>query len=738
MRVKEEIPPTSGQLLVIRFAYGNKSTDIHPMKRRLIFAFAIAMSATLLLAELTPEQSSRITRTVGNIIGQIHYRQTKLNDEISGHHLKNYLNALDFGHMIFLKSDVEEFEKTHGTRLDDQVKFGSIRPAQQIFNRYLERLAQCQELVNEILGQKIDFALNEEFNPVRNKLPWPENKTELRNLWRGRIKMELLADRLISTQNGTEPDPKKTKESVAKIQRRYERLLKTMKNYDQGDILETYLSSLARAYDPHSDYMSPHEAENFKINSIDMKLTGIGAVLTSDDGYTKIVRIMAGGPAGRSKLIHANDRIIAVQNPGDKGPTDILDMKLDKVVSLIRGKKGSVVKLTIIPAGSDEPKVISITRDVVKLEDQLAKGYIIERRRDGEKEKLGVIRLPGFYDKCSAHCQKIIERFVKEGVEGVVLDLRYNGGGILQEAIKLTGLFINKGPVVQVKDYRGRQKVMNDTDEHITYEGPLVVAVSHMSASASEIVAAALQDHGRAIIVGGKATHGKGTVQQILPLNRSFISRLTGDSGQLKFTISKFYRINGATTQRDGVTPDIVLPSLLDYIGTSEGDLPRALESDKINEAKYDSLDQVSSFFTSLRRASTKRITSDQDYQYILEDINRAKERKANPSVSLNEQERRKESAQNKARIESRNKERAERSLPTEEYYEISLKIAENDNPLKKLDPPKPKKESNETENPTPPGTSEDLNTFNVDPELRENLRILSDFLLLNKKLAEN
>ena len=708
------------------------------MKRHFIIAFALALSAPPLLAELTPEQSSRITKTVGQIIGQIHYRQTKLNDEISGHHLKNYLNTLDFGHMIFLQSDVDQFVKIHGNRLDDQVKFGSLRPAQQIFNRYLERLAERQCQVNEILKDNLDFTKDEKFNPVRNKLPWPKSEAEAKELWRGRIKYELLADRLTYSKDGKAPDPKKIKESIGKIQRRYERLLKTMKGYDQGDILESYLSSLTRAYDPHSDYMSPHEAENFKINSIDMKLTGIGAVLTADDGYTKIVRIMPGGPAFRSKLIQANDRIIAVQNPVDKGPTDILDMKLDKVVSLIRGKKGSIVKLTIIPAGSDERKVISITRDVVKLEDQLAKGYIIERQRDNDKEKLGVIRLPGFYDKCSAHCQKIIERFIKEGVEGIVLDLRYNGGGILQEAIKLTGLFINKGPVVQVKDYRGREKVMNDTDARIIYEGPLVVAVSHMSASASEIVAAALQDHGRAIIVGGKATHGKGTVQQILPLNRTFISRLTGDSGQLKFTISKFYRINGSTTQRDGVTPDIVLPSLLDYIGTSEGDLPRALESDKIAEAKYDSLDQVSSFFTSLRRASAKRITSDQDYKYILEDINRAKDRKADPSVSLNEQERLEERAQNKSRSENRNKERAKRSLPSEEYYEISLKIAETNKPLKKLDPPKPIKESNETENPTPPDTSEDQNTFNLDPELRENLHILSDLLILSKELAEN
>ena len=366
------------------------------MKRRFVLTLMLALPLATLHAELTKEQSGRITKTVGQIIGQIHYRQTQLNDEISKHHLKNYLNALDFGHMIFLQSDVDSFEKLYATRLDDQVRFGNLRPAHQIFQRYLERLAERQQMVTALLKRPMDFSKQESFNPVRDELPWPKSTDEANELWRKRVKFELLADRLTYAKDGEKPDAKKVEESTAKIQRRYERLLKTMKAYEEAEILELYLSSLTRAYDPHSDYMSPHETENFKINSIDMQLTGIGAVLQADDGYTKIVRIMPGGPANRSKLIKANDRIIAVQNPDDKEATDILDMKLDKVVSLIRGKKGSVVKLTIIPAGTDERKVISITRDVVKLEDQLAKGYIIERQRDGKREKLGIIKLPGF------------------------------------------------------------------------------------------------------------------------------------------------------------------------------------------------------------------------------------------------------------------------------------------------------------------------------------------------------
>ena len=713
------------------FTRRNKSATITAMKRRATIILSLALLTGIIRADLTEQQAGRIAKTVGRIIGQIHYRQTKVNDDISKIHLDNYLTTLDVGHMIFMQSDVDEFKKTYGTRLDDEIKFGKIRPAQIIFNRYLERLTERQKLVDELLKEKMDYSKKERFNPVRNKLPWPKTKSETENLWRARIKYELLADRLTMSKDGKIPDAKKLKESRAKIGRRYVRLLKTMKEYGRDDILESYLSSLARAYDPHSDYMSPHEAENFKINSIDMQLTGIGAVLRVDDGYTTIVRIMPGGPAGRSKLINPNDKVIAVQNPGDKEPTDVIDMKIDKVVTLIRGKKGSDVKLTIIPAGTEERKVITITRDVVKLEDQLAKAYIIEHKRDGKSEKLGVIALPGFYSKCSNHCRTLIERLKKEGVAGIVLDLRQNGGGILQEAINLTGLFIEEGPVVQVKDYRNRKRVMADNNPRITYNGPLIVAVSHMSASASEIVAAALQDHGRAIVVGGKMTHGKGTVQQILPLNRSFIANLDKDSGQLKFTISKFYRINGATTQRDGVKPDIILPSVFDYLGMSEAELPRALESDEIEKAKYKSLDRVEAFFTSLRKASTKRINGDQDYKYIREDITRAKKQKEDRSVSLNESERRQERADNKTRIEARNKERADRAAQSEKYFEIDVKLAEAGKPLKKLDPPKPKKQ-----NPDPNAIPEDdSSTFRFDPELRETLQILSDFVKLNSKL---
>ena len=732
---KAELCAHGGQYSRFMFARLAKNTTLTAMKKLTLILLALVLLPWSAHAELTEAQAGRIARSVGSLIGQLHFRKSPLDDTLSEFHLKNYLDALDFGHMIFLAKDVEEFNTKYATRLDNEVRFGRMKPATEIYERFLTRLEERQKDVSKILAGKLDFTKQEKFNPIRAKLAWPKTEAEARELWRQRIKFELMSDQLTHSPKGTKPDAKKLKEAYAKIDRRYKRLLKNMKDNDMEAIMDLYLSAMTRAYDPHSDFMSPHEVENFKINMKDMQLSGIGAVLRVDDGYTTIVRIMQGGPAARSKLIHAGDKVVGVQNPGDKETTDLLDMTIDKVVQLIRGKKGTDVKLTIIPNGQDERKVITITRDIVKLEESLAKAYIIERKRDGKMEKLGVINLPGFYPKCAEHCRVLLESLKAEKVDGVVLDLRRNGGGILQEAIDLTGLFIETGPVVQVRERRivEREVVHRDKNEEITYNGPLIVAVSHFSASASEIVAAALQDYGRAIIVGGKTTHGKGTVQQLLPLNRRFVQGLgEDDEVWLKTTVSKFYRINGATTQLDGVTPDIVLPSIWDYMGKSEGELPRALEADKMKTADYKKLNRVEAFFTSLQKASDKRTGTVQDYKYIRDDIKRARDRKENPSVSINEAARRKERADNKARIEARNKERAERKQPAEKYFEQTVKGATANQPLKKLDPPKPKKE-----NADPDAIPEDdSNTFTLDPELRETLQILSDFVKLSNKFV--
>ena len=721
-------------------ATSKKPVKLPEMKRRIPFFVALMLLTSIASAELTEKHAGLITRKVGEIIGQIHYRQVKLNDEISQLHLKNYLDRLDFNHMIFLQSDVDSFKKIYGTRLDNLTKLGRIQPAKQIFDIYLQRLEQRQKLVAELVKEKMDYTKKDErFNTLRNKLPWPKTQAEARALWRARIKYELLADKLTISKDGKPLTAEQLKTSRDKVAKRYVRQLKNMKDYTLTNITETYLSALTQAYDPHSTYMSPFEASRFRDRTMNMSYSGIGAMLRVDEGYTTIVRLLPGGPAIRSGLIKANDKIIAVQNPDDKEPTDVVDMSINNVVQLILGKKGTDVKLTIIPAGTDERKVITITRGIVKMEESLAKAYIIERKRDNKTERLGIINLPSFYEKCTDHCRMLIEKLKAEKVDGIALDLRSNGGGLLGEAVNLTGLFIETGPITQIRRFNGAKQTLKDRNPTIIYNGPLVVAVSHQSASASEIVAAALQDFGRAVIVGGKTTHGKGTVQQVLPLSQQLVGGPPEGSGQLKFTISKFYRINGTTTQRDGVIPDIVIPAREDYLGMSEAELPRALESDKIAKADYDPLNRTAAFITSLRKASAKRVKESVDFKYILEDITRLKKQKEDRSVSLNEAERRKERVDTKKRIETRNKEIDGRKPHAEKYFEVTLKIPENKNAaikeveklLKKLEAPKPKKE-----NPDPNAIPEDTSgTFQLDPGLRETLQILSDYVLLNKKL---
>ena len=449
----------------------------------------------------------------------------------------------------------------------------------------------------------------------------------------------------------------------------------------------------------------------------------------------------------RGGELKANDRVVAVQNPDDKEPVDVVDMKLNKVVQLIRGPKGTDVKLTVIPAAAGDDavrKVITITRDEVKLEDQFAKAYIIERKTDdGKPVRLGVVDLRQFYDKCTRDVRKLIERLKEEGIDGLVLDLRRNGGGILPEAIAMGGLFIKSGPVVQVKSINGRTRVFPDPDKGIAYEGPLVVAVSQLSASASEIVAAALQDYGRAVVVGGKTTHGKGTVQQLVPINRSVLGN-GPDLGTLKFTVSTFYRIDGTSTQRDGVLSDIVLPSVFDHLEIGEASLPRALKVKPIARAEYTEQNRVKPYLSELAEHSTQRTSKDPDYKYIAEDILRAKKQVADKSLSLNEIERRKERTENKARMVARKKEREARAPRKEVVREVSLNTTRTDTTVKKIDPKKKKKPEAKPD-PKNPDTPESLvnpqSAAVLDANMHETLSILGEYIELlgkAKKLSQN
>jgi len=500
----------------------------------------------------------------------------------------------------------------------------------------------------------------------------------------------------LTTSNSVAPSKKTDDEEVVEtLSHRYHRTLRFFTEWNNEDVLQTYLTALARVYDPHSDYLGRPQLEQFSI-SMNLSLFGIGAELISEDGYCKIRRLLPGGPAIKSKLIKENDRIVAVAQ-SNQPPVDVVEMSLNKAVQLIRGPKGTEVQLTLIPAGADASTrtVVTLVRDQIPLEDSAAKSRIIDMPdRHGGTLRLGVIDLPSFYatfdtstskDKpepksTTTDVAKLLDKLKQEKVAGVILDLRLNGGGSLDEAIKLTGLFVRTNPVVQVQDEQGRRQQADDPDPSVRYEGPLVVLTSRHSASASEILAGALQDYGRALIVGDSSTHGKGTVQQVNQL-RALIRMdrsLTNDPGALKLTIKKFFRPSGASTQLKGVIPDIVLPSVANESkDIGERALDNPLPWDTISSAKYDHFNLVEPYLGELRRRSVERVAADKEFAYVREDSELFKKRQADKTISLNERQRLKEQEENEVRQKARDKERLTRPEPQQKVYEITLKLAD-------------------------------------------------------------
>jgi carboxyl-terminal processing protease len=692
----------------------------------------LSTGPTLRAVDFTMQQSARIAFHVGQVLENLHYRRAPIDDVISEKFLKNYLDTLDYNHLIFLKSDIDEFEAAYGKKLDDYLANSKtpadVRPAHKIFDRYLVRLGERKELVGRLVNEKFDYKTEETIVANRHKADFPKDEKDAEELWRGRIKYELLAARL---GKETEEDARK------RIAKRYDRLEKTMREFDNEEILQTYLDSLAHVYDPHSDYMGPTEAAEFDIKHISLKLSGIGATLQGDDGYTKVVSLVPGGPAALSKKIHPNDKIIAVQQ--EKGePVDVVEMRLNKVVQMIRGKSGTTVTLTIIPASSNDGTArqqVSIVRDEIKLKDQFAKARIYDHKSaDGKVQRLGFIELPQFYDNCAEHVETLLGRLKKEKVEGIVLDLRHNGGGILEESVNLVGLFLEKGPVVQVRDVNEKTpRVYEDKDSKIAWGGPLVVLTGRLSASASEITAAALQDYGRALIVGDQTTHGKGTVQQVLDLERLLRG---GDSGpppgKVKVTVSKFYRVAGSTTQKQGVKPDIILPSLYDYLDIGEASLENALEADSIAPAKYTPVASLKQYVPELEKTSKARVEKSKDFAYMLEDIALLKKNQEDKTISLNEAKRIEERDSLKARVEARKKERLSRAPSDEKVWDLTLETVEKGKPLALWDPKK--KDDDEKPivatkaDPDADEEAEDEAAPFFDAQLIESLAILRDF----------
>ncbi len=677
--------------------------------------------------ELSSRDAGRIAQTTGNVLAGGHYRQKPLGDEISATFFTNYISSLDYGRLIFVQSDVDEFAKRYATRLDDLTLASDPTPAYEIFERYLSRLEERTTHALQLLEQPIDFSIDERFNPQRDKSPWPKDKAEADELWRLRVKFDILQGRLAKDK----PD-----NVITNLAKRYSRLLKTMKEYDNEEILSVYLTALAHAYDPHSDYMSPSEAKQFEISNVKLSLSGIGALLEWEDGYTRIKSLVPGGPAEQSKQLKPKDRIVAVAQD-DSEPVDVVEMRLNKVVELIRGKKGTTVKLTIVPEASEDgtQRVVPIVRDDIKLSEQFAKARIVDLPgSDGQNSKLGIIVLNQFYENCTRDIERLIRRLKQDQVQGIVLDLRRNGGGILEEAIQLTGLFIPKGPIVQVKGYNGVNRVMDDDDSRVVWDGPLVVAVGHLSASASEIVAAALQDYGRAVVVGDSATHGKGTVQTLVALSQFYPRPSLGaNAGKLKFTVSKFYRIAGGTTQKHGVTPDIALPSVLDHMDLGESHLPNCLPADRTTPANYSRMNLVQPYLGTLRERSANRITASKEYAFILEDIEEMKKRKADPSVSLNEASRLAEKNDRKSRDEARKKQRQTLDPNPVPVYEITLEALEKGEAPKlvgvKTEAEKAAEAAQTLSEDEEPADEDDARR--LEPQLRETLNILVDYLEL-------
>ena len=641
---------------------------------------------------------AKIAFVATRLLEGYHYLLHPFDREMSVKAFDGYIDALDPRHENFLQPDLDEFASVR-TNLDVLMIGGHSRselgPAFSIYERFVERSAQHATYVCDLLEHdKFKFITDEKFPVDRRHAPFPKNLDAAQQLWKQRIRYEYLVEKLareIHETNGAftvKLPPDAATNITAMLEKRYRWNLRLTTNWSSDNVLAAFLNSgIAHAYDPHSDYFSAPKAADFSIE-LNLALFGIGAQLSEDYGFCTIRELVPGGPAMKSKQLKPNDRIVAVAQ-GDKLPVDVVDMELEKVVQMIRGTKGTEVRLTISPIEDQSArKVVTLIRDEIKLEDREAKAQIIERP-DGKR--IGVIELPSFYapvsDGSSAHTTpkytsvdvtKLLNKLKKEKVAGVILDLRSNPGGSLEESVRFTGLFIKDGPVVLQRDSRGGIAVGADPDPDVVYDGPLVVMLNRFSASASEIAAAALQDYGRAIIVGDVSTHGKGTIQQLQPL-RPFVwpanSDATNDPGMLKITKGKFYRVSGASTQLNGVNSDIVLPDVLNHsTQIGEGALENALGWDTIQPVRYDKLNLVEPFLAELQHRSLDRIATNQDFTYIRQDIEQFKKRQAEKTETLNERDAIAERERDTLKNHSREQERDARALPALKIYELTVK----------------------------------------------------------------
>ena len=610
---------------------------------------------------------SDTAKRVCAMVSRFHISGKPINDEISQKLMRRFIKSLDPQKLYFYKSDITNFE-AQKNQLDDQLTVGDVKFAYQCFDLYLQRLQERMDYAEQLVDVDHDFTVDESINVDAKKIDFAKDQSEMNERWRKRVKFDVLNLVL---------DDKKIDEARKQLHKRYSNNVKTMEQTDNPEKLEMYLSALTHCFDPHSSYMSPQTLEDFRI-SMELSLDGIGAALRADDGFTVVAEIVPGGAADADGRLKAGDKIIAVaQEDGEF--VDVVEMKLSKVVRYIRGKRGTIVQLRVKTENNSSPEVYQLTRQNIELSTSEVKGKIIEtgERIPGQTGRIGIISIPSFYrdfrgaqrgdenfKSTARDVRKVLYEFRDQGgVDGIVIDLRFNGGGALSEAIEVSGLFVDEGPVVQVKQMDGERKIHRDVEPGAVYNGPLVVVCNRLSASASEIFAGVIKDYKRGLIIGDTTTHGKGTVQNVMPVSNQMFSFIKGkDLGALKLTINQFYRVNGDSTQNRGVESDIVLPSLIDNMDLGESFLDDAMAFDKTEVAPFAPVDLVNQqILKRLQQSSTKRVVTDKDFKEKQAEIDKYLMKKDQKTISLVEAVRRKEMKDGKA------KEKAEKKKAEEE-----------------------------------------------------------------------
>jgi len=604
----------------------------------ILFLMAAVVGAQ---APVPTTEDQEIARTVVDLLERGHMARPVIDDEISEKWCDNFIKDLDPQKYYFLKADVEEFKKS-SKDLDDQVREGNIDFARKVFERYLQRQDERYKTVLELLAKPFDFTVDEYLTDDPDKIDYATDKAEADERWRKKLKYEQLQLRV---DGSIEPD-----EIVHKLTVRYRDRNRLFHQFDSSELLEVYLSSLTRTFDPHSSYLSAKNLEDMLNQQLHLSLEGIGASLRSEDGYAVVAEVVPGMAADKDGRLQPDDKIVAIRQD-EGGEIDLVEKKLSDVVRYIRGPRGTPVHLIVQPAGTKERKEYTIVRERVELTEQHAKGKILESQVDGKPVKLGVINLPAFYGdtmailrgdpnavSATADCRKILGEFKQAGVDAVIVDLRDNGGGLLEEAKTLSGLFIDTGPVVQIKEVVG-VKHLDDDDEGTAWDGPLAVLINKSSASASEIFAGVIRDYGRGLIIGDSSTFGKGTVQSIVNIGDHARRRdRTKNRGALKLTIQQFFRANGDSTQINGVAPHIHIPSIRDFMDVGEGKMDNALKFQKVAPLAHDNYNRTpDDLVAALDARSAERRKADPKFQKLEQRIKQYVDRKAKHSIPLDE-----------------------------------------------------------------------------------------------------